>query len=147
MNSRCLCSFKTVWFSKKQSICQSVRKKYDIKENFNDSDINVNFKCAYSDFSQSFLINEDVCLRIEEKTVWDITNLTKTMMKFCKSFVQWWSEMFQNDFNWWVNKTAWDEICWFDMNIMSWCLNDKKKMSSEWEQTSWNFHKNVVQKM
>ena len=53
MNSRCLCSFKTVWFSEKQSICQSVRKEYDIKEEFNDSDTNVNFKHAYSDLSQS----------------------------------------------------------------------------------------------
>ena len=56
--------------------------------------------------------------------------------------------MSQNNFNWWVNKTAQDEIHWSDMNVMNQHLNDKKrKMSSEWEQMSWNSHKNVVQKI
>ena len=87
MNSKCLCSFKTVWFSEKQSICQSVRKEYDIEEDFNDSDTDVNFKCAYSDLSWSLLINEDVCLKIEEETVWDITNSTRITVRFCKLFV------------------------------------------------------------
>ena len=89
MNLRCLCSFKTVWFSKKQSICQSAEKKYDIEKDFNDSDIDVNFECACSDLSWFLLINEDVCLKIEEKTVWNITNLTKIIMRFCKLFIQW----------------------------------------------------------
>ena len=48
------------------SVCQ---KKYDIKADFNDSDINVNFKHAHLNLSQSFLINEDVCLKIEEEAV------------------------------------------------------------------------------
>ena len=132
VNSRCLCNFKTVWFSEKQLICQSAEKKYNIKKDFNDFDTDVNFEHACLNLSQSLLINEDVCLKIEEKTVWDITNLTRMMMRFCRSFVQWWSEMSWNDFNWWVNKTAQDEICWSDMNVMNQHLNDKKK--EEWAQ-------------
>ena len=88
VNLRCLCSFKTVWFSEKWSICQSIKKKYDIEEDFNDSDTDMNFEHACLNLSWSFLINENVCLKIEEEAVWDITNLIRMTMRFCRLFVQ-----------------------------------------------------------